>query len=219
MTSHYRNLLFGPSVKRAQEAIGSRKAYSRDGAVSNEADRLTEREAAFIAARDSFYMATIGFNGWPYVQHRGGPRGFVKIVTDRRLAFADFRGNRQLVSIGNLTEDNRVAIFFMDYVQRARLKMLGRVSTIDLATEPSLAEQLVDSDYGAVVERALLIDVEAYDWNCSQHIIPRFTVEEIAPGIERLQSRIVELEQQLAKLRRGQPGNQDSLHEASTGET
>jgi uncharacterized protein len=219
MTSHYRNLLFGPSVKRAQETIGSRKAYSRDGAAANEADRLTEREAAFIAASDSFYIATIGFNGWPYVQHRGGPRGFVKIVTDRRLAFADFRGNRQLVSVGNLNDDNRVAIFFMDYVQRARLKILGRVSTIDLATEAALAEQLVDTDYNAVVERALLIDVEAYDWNCSQHITPRYTIEEIAPGIERLQTRIAELEGQLAMLRRGRPGDQDRLHGAPTDAT
>jgi predicted pyridoxine 5'-phosphate oxidase superfamily flavin-nucleotide-binding protein len=200
MTSHYRNLLFGPNVKRAQDVIGSRKAYSRDDVAANEADRLTEREASFIAARDSFYMATIGFNGWPYIQHRGGQRGFVKIITDRRLAFADFRGNRQLISIGNLADDNRVAIFFMDYVQRARLKMLGRVSAIDLTTEPGLAEQLVDPDYGAVVTRGLIIDVEAYDWNCPQHITPRYSIEDIAPGIEKLQNRIVELESQLAQV-------------------
>lgn len=198
MTSHYRNLLFGPSVKRAQEAIGSHKAYSRDVAGANEADRLTEREASFIAARDSFYMATTGFKGWPYIQHRGGPRGFVKVVTDSQLAFADFRGNRQLVSIGNLSDDNRVAIIFMDYVQRARLKMLGRVRTIDLSTEPALPQQLVDPAYRAVVERGLLIDVEAYDWNCPQHITPRYTIDDINPGIEKLQMRIVELESQLA---------------------
>lgn len=200
MTSHYRNLLFGPSIMRAQEAIGSRKAYSHDGEAANEADRLTDREASFIAARDSFYMATIGFNGWPYVQHRGGPRGFVKVISERRLAFADFRGNRQLISIGNLADDNRVAIFFMDYVHRGRLKMLGRVSAIDLATEPGLAEQLVDPAYGAAVTGGLIIDVEAYDWNCPQHITPRYTIEDIAPGIEKLQKRITELETQLARL-------------------
>jgi uncharacterized protein len=199
MTSHFRNLLFGPSVKRAQEAIGSRKAYSRDEAAANQADRLTAREASFIAARDSFYMATIGCNGWPYIQHRGGPPGFVKVVTDSRLAFADFRGNRQLVSVGNLSDDDRVAIFFVDYVRRARLKMLGRARIFHLATEPALAEQLVDTGYGAVVERGLTIDVEAYDWNCSQHITPRYTIEDIAPGIDKLQSRIEELESQLAK--------------------
>lgn len=199
MTSHYRNLLFGPSVKRAQEGIGSRKAYSHDEAAANQADLLTAREASFIAARDSLYIATIGFNGWPYIQHRGGPPGFVKVVTESRLAFADFRGNRQLVSVGNLSEDNRVAIFFMDYLQRARLKMLGRAKVFELATEPALAERLVDPEYGAVAERGLSIDVEAFDWNCSQHITPRYTIADIAPGIETLQRRIAELESQLAK--------------------
>ena len=205
MTSRYRDLLFGPSVKHAQEVIGSRKAYSRDEATASQADRLTAREASFIAARDSFYLATIGFNGWPYIQHRGGPPGFVKVVSHRRLAFADFRGNRQLVTIGNLSDDNRVAIFFMDYVHRARLKMLGRARVFDEATEPALARQLADPGYGAVVERGLSIDVEAYDWNCSQHITPRYTIEDIAPGIEKLQTRIVELESELAKSESANP--------------
>lgn len=217
MTSHYRNLLFSPGIERAQEAIGSRKAYLRDGEAANEPDRLSEREASFIAARDSFYMATIGFNGWPYVQHRGGPRGFVKVLTDRRLAFADFRGNRQLISRGNLADDNRVAIFFMDYVQRARLKMLGRVSAIDLTIEPALAEQLVDPAYGATVTQGLMIDIEAYDWNCPQHITPRYTIEDIAPGIEKLQNRIVQLESQLTKLQRENNDLQGSVRGAQVG--
>lgn len=213
MTSYYRKLLFGPSIKRAQQAIGSRKAYERDGGAASEPDRLSEPEKAFIGARDSFYMATVGFNGWPYVQHRGGPRGFVKVVTDRRLAFADFRGNRQLISVGNLTDDNRVAIFFMDYPRRARLKVLGRAKALDLASEPALAELLVDPAYGAVVERGLSIDVEAYDWNCAQHIIPRYTIEDIAPGIDKLRNRIAELEAELGRLRGDDIGAEDSLHE------
>jgi uncharacterized protein len=194
MTSHYRKVLFSPSVKRTQAAIGSRKAYSRDDGAADEADRLTEREVSFVAERDSFYMATNGFDGWPYIQHRGGPRGFVKVVTDRRLAFADFRGNRQFISVGNLSDDDRVALIFMDYVRRARLKMFGRVKAINLANDPALEEQLVDSAYGAVAERGLLIDIEAFDWNCAQHITPRYTIEDITPGIKKLQTRIVELE-------------------------
>ena len=200
MTSHYRKVLFSPSVKRAQAAIGSRKAYSRDDAATDQADRLTEREASFVAARDSFYMATNGFDGWPYIQHRGGPRGFVKVLTDRELAFADFRGNRQFISVGNLSDDNRVAAIFMDYVQRARLKLLGRARTIDLAAEPALAERLVDPAYGAVAERGLAIEIEGYEWNCAQHITPRHTIEDITPGIERLEARIVELEALLAQV-------------------
>lgn len=204
MTSHYRNLLFTPAVKQAQEANGSRAAYARgDGPVS-EPDRLGEHEIAFIAERDSFYMATVSTTGWPYLQHRGGPRGFVKPVSDRQLGFADFRGNRQYVSLGNLADDGRAAFFFMDYVNRARLKLLGRVRCVDLAAEAGLRDKLRDPAYKAVIERGFVIDVEAFDWNCPQHITPRYTAEDIAPGIEKLQNRIAELEADNAALRKAQ---------------
>ena len=135
MTSRYLNLLFSPSVKTVQQQNGSRDAYARrDGA--SEPDRLTENEAQFIATRDSLYMASVGAGGWPYVQHRGGSPGFVKVLSERSLGFADYRGNRQYVSAGDLADDDRVALFMMDYARRARLKLLGRARTVDLATPP-----------------------------------------------------------------------------------
>lgn len=198
MTSHYRNLMFGPLVRAEQEAQGSRGAYARTEAPSVEPDRLTDREVSFISRRDSFYMATTGTDGWPYIQHRGGPPGFVKILSDRSLGLADFRGNRQYLSVGNLAGDDRAAFFFMDYAQRARLKLIGRVRIVDLKDVAALAVALIDRDYRGVVERGLVIDVEAYDWNCSQHITPRFTMDEIEPVIAALKARIAELEAQRA---------------------
>jgi predicted pyridoxine 5'-phosphate oxidase superfamily flavin-nucleotide-binding protein len=187
MTSHFLNVMFTPAVKAAQEKNGSRDAYARrDGAA--DPDRLTGAEAAFIAARDSFYMATVSETGWPYIQHRGGPPGFIKLLGDRAIGLADFRGNRQYVTVGNLSRDDRVALFFMDYPQRRRLKLLGRMRIVDLAASPELAAALVDDAYGARVERGLVIEVEAFDWNCSQHIVPRYTAEEIAPVIEALRA-------------------------------
>lgn len=203
MTQRYLNLLFSPAVKTAQDANGSRNAYAkRDGATS-EPDRLTENEAEFIATRDSFYMASVGADGWPYIQHRGGPAGFVKVLDDRTLGLADFAGNRQYISVGNLATDNRAALFFMDYARRTRLKLLGRVRQVDLAAMPDLAAALGNRGYAARVERGFLIDVEAFDWNCPQHITPRFTAAEIAPAVGKLEARIGELEAELARLRAG----------------
>ena len=198
MTSRFLNLVFTPSVKAAQESNGSRNAYARHDGATSEPDRLTENETQFIASRDSFYMATVGAGGWPYIQHRGGPAGFVKVLGERTLGIADFRGNRQYVSVGNLVDDNRAAFFFMDYARRARLKLLGRVRAVDLATAPDLAAAIVDQSYGARIERGLVIDVEAFDWNCPQHITPRFTLAEIAPSIETLKARVAELEKEIA---------------------
>lgn len=201
MTSRFLNVMFSPAVKAAQEANGSRNAYAnRDGAT--EPDRLTDNEAAFIASRDSFYMATIGNGGWPYVQHRGGPAGFVKVLSESTLGLADYRGNRQYVSVGNLADDNRAAFFFMDYPRRTRLKLLGRVRTVDSKANPDLAAALIDPAYKAAPERAFLIDVEAFDWNCPQHITPRYTLEDIAPSVEALKARIAELESELTAARR-----------------
>jgi predicted pyridoxine 5'-phosphate oxidase superfamily flavin-nucleotide-binding protein len=148
-------------------------------------------------------MATVGASGWPYVQHRGGPSGFIKVLDDRRIGIADFRGNRQYVRVGNLADNNRVALFLMDYPRRARLKLLGRARTVNLAEGPDLAAALVEEDYGAHIERGLVIEVEAYAWNCSQHITPRFTLTQFAPSIDALKARIIELEAELARARLG----------------
>ncbi len=199
MTAHFFDTVFTPSVKAAQEANGSRRAYARHEGAGREPDRLTELEAAFIASRDSFYMATVGEGGWPYIQHRGGPPGFVKVLSESALGLADFRGNRQYVSIGNLNHDGRAALFFMDYARRARLKLLGRARTVDLGAEPALAAAMVDAGYDAKVERGLVIEVEAFDWNCPRHITPRYTLGEIAPTIDSLKTRIAELEAALAR--------------------
>lgn len=179
MTGRYLSQLFTPAIKAAQQSHGSREAYERRAFAPDEQDRLTEMETRFIGARDSFYMATIGAGGWPYLQHRGGPPGFVKILDDRRLGFADFRGNRQYISVGNLAGDDRASLFFMDYAQRARLKLLGRIRVVDLAQSPDLAAALVDPSYKGRVERGMIVEVEAYDWNCPQHITPRYTLAEI----------------------------------------
>lgn len=204
MTSRYRDTLFSPAVKAAQERMGSRAA--QEAALADRApepDRLTGDEAAFISARDSFYMATNGADGWPYLQHRGGPPGFVRVLDDRTLGFADFRGNRQYISLGNLADDNRVSLFFMDYANRARLKVLGRMRVADLEAEPALASALVVGGYRGAVERGFVIAVEAFDWNCAQHITPRFTVGEVAAAVQALENRIATLEAELAAARGG----------------
>ena len=159
---------------------------------------MTENEAQFIATRDSFYTS-VGAAGWPYIQHRGGPAGFIKVLVERALGLADFRGNRQYVSVVNLADDNRVALFMMDYARRARLKLLGRARTVDLADAPDLANALIDQGYNAKVERGLIIELEAFDWNCPQHITPRFTLTEIEPSVTALKARIAELEAALAR--------------------
>lgn len=199
MTARYLNLLFSPAVKTVQQEHGSRGAYAkRDGA--SDPDVLTENEAQFIATRDSFYMASIGASGWPYVQHRGGPMGFLRVLGERTIGFADFRGNRQYVSVGNLADDNRVALFLMDYPRRARLKLLGRAKSVSFSEAPELATALIDQNYPAKAERAIVIELEAFDWNCSQHITERFTLAEIEPAIAALKSRIAELEAELTSV-------------------
>lgn len=204
MTERFFEIAFTPSVKAAQDANGSRSAYARMESESETApDLLTEQEAKFIAIRDSFYMATVSETGWPYVQHRGGPPGFVKVLGPSLLGMADFRGNRQYVTLGNVSKDDRASLFFMDYPMRQRLKLLVHVRSVDLADQPDLAAQIVDADYGAKVERAFLFQVEAYDWNCPQHITPRFTLEEVRPTIEAMEAQIADLEAQLEALRQG----------------
>lgn len=196
MGHKFAELAFTPNVKAEQVAQGSRGAYERGEKGENHHNVLGSREAHFIGLRDSFYMATVNETGWPYVQHRGGPVGFLKVLDEKTTGFADFRGNRQYVSVGNLKSDDRISLFLMDYANRARLKILGRARVVDTPDEATL-NRLALPAYAAQVERGLLISVEAFDWNCPQHITQRFTLEEIEAATEPLRKRIEELESAL----------------------
>jgi uncharacterized protein len=189
-----------PSVRAAQAANGSRDMWERFKGHRT-FDRFTDNEVAFIAERDSFYMATVSESGWPYVQHRGGPPGFLKVLDEKTLGFADFRGNLQYISLGNITADDRVALILVDYPNRARLKILAHMEVRDLAAEPDLAARLALPGYKAKLERAFLLHLETFDWNCSQHITPRYTMADIEVAVSSLQTRIAELEAENQALR------------------
>lgn len=200
MTHAFLGIAMTPSVRLAQEANGRAGLYDRPGsALSN--DRLGGAEASFIADRDSFYIASTSESGWPYVQHRGGPPGFLKPIDETTLAFADFRGNRQYLTLGNVAADNRVALILVDYPRRRRLKLLARMEARDLASDPELAAALARPEYRAKAERAFVLHVEAFDWNCPQHITPRFTQAEIAAASAPLHARLAELDAENAALR------------------
>lgn len=196
MGHKFAELAFTPNVKAEQGARGSRRAYERFEQGEDHHNVLGPQEAAFISRRDSFYMATVSETGWPYIQHRGGPVGFLKVLDETTIGFADFRGNRQYISVGNLKSDDRVSLFLMDYANKARLKILGRVRIVDASDEEAL-KQLAIPVYGAQVERGMLIAVEAFDWNCPQHITQRFTLAEVEAATESLRKRIEELERAL----------------------
>ena len=183
-----------PSVLAAQDRF-----YGHRAAIGSapERDSLTEEERIFIEARDSFYMATITESGWPYVQHRGGQKGFLRVVSATQLAFADYKGNRQLLSTGNLAANDRVALFLMDYPRRERLKILGRARIEDARQHPDLVEQLAETEVQRLVERLFFIDVISFDWNCPKYITPRFTAAEVEEAVAPLRRRIAELEAQL----------------------
>lgn len=186
MGHRFAEIAFTESVRNIQQAMGSRGSYTRMEGGEDYNHLISEREAQFITARDSFYMASVSETGWPYVQHRGGPVGFMKVLDEKTIGFADFSGNRQYVSTGNLRRDNRVSLFFMDYPNKTRLKLLGRVREISTDDWEQLAQLEVD-DYRAEVERGFIIDVEGFDWNCPQHITPRYTesyVEELSAPLK-----------------------------------
>ena len=171
MAYGFLNIATTPSVKAAQQANGSAQFW--EGFKGRrEFARFTENERQFIAQRDSLYMATVSESGWPYVQHRGGPPGFLRVVDDKTLAFADFRGNRRYISVGNLAADNRAALILMDYPHRQRLKIYGRVEAKDLRSDPEFAAALAMPGYRAKTERVSLVHLETFDWNCPQHITP-----------------------------------------------
>jgi hypothetical protein len=189
-----------PNVRAMQAAMGSERLW-QDLKGHREFDKFTPNEVAFIAERDSFYMATVSETGWPYVQHRGGPRGFLKVVDEKTLAFADYRGNRQYVSVGNLGADDRAALILVDYAGRARIKIYAHVEAIPLDANPALAELVAEPGYKAKSERILLLHLVAFDWNCPQHITRRFNEAEIAEAVRPLRNRLTALEVENAQLR------------------
>jgi len=200
MSYGFLDIAVTPSVRAVQAKMGADRIW-QDFKGHRAFDRFTENEAAFIAARDSFYMASVSETGWPYVQHRGGPSGFLKLVDDRTLAFADYRGNRQYISTGNLAADNRACLFLMDYAHRARLKIYVRAETLGLDADPALTELVTVPGYRAKLERVFRLHLETFDWNCPQHITPRFTEQEISEAVQPLRDRLAQFETENAELR------------------
>ena len=190
------DVAFTPSVKHEQEKRGSRAAYAKVEARGGWADRITPEVAAYVAAVDTFFLATASREGQPYVQHRGGPKGFLKVLDDKTLAFADFRGNRQFISVGNLAENDRVFLFLPDFAERQRIKVWGRARVVE--DDPDLLRRLASPGYDGVPERAILVTVDAWDSNCRQHITARFTAAEVEAAVAPLRWRIAELEAKLA---------------------
>lgn len=200
MSRAFSDITFTEHVKAAQSLYGSRAANQGFEQADDPRSELTAREMEFIGARDSFYQATVGDNGWPYVQHRGGPPGFIRVLDTRTIGFADFRGNVQYISVGNLMGDERISLFLMDYANRRRLKIWGRARIVHEADDPALLSRLEVASYRARVERGILIRVEAWDWNCPQHITPRFTEAEIEQRMEALRAENAGLKARLAEL-------------------
>ena len=201
MAYGFMDIALTPSVLAAQGEMGADHLWTAFKG-QRQSDRFTANEAAFLAARDSFYIASVSETGWPYVQHRGGPAGFLKMIDDRTLAFIDYRGNRQYISTGNFKANDRGCLILVDYARRARLKIYGHVEKLALDDDPALTERVTDTAYGAKAERIFRLRLDAFDWNCPQHITPRFTEHEIAAAVQPLRARVAELERENALLRR-----------------
>lgn len=203
MAKNFAEIAFTEAVKKLQEKHGSRKSYERMEKLSI-VDGLTSNEITFIQNRDSFYLATIGVKEFPYIQHRGGPKGFLKIIDSKRIGFIDFIGNKQYVSVGNIATNNNVSLIMIDYPTRTRLKIFAKAEVVELRDNTELYESLDLKDYKFRPERMLVFHIEAYDWNCPQHIKPRYTVDEINEAflpqkdyIEKLEAEIRELKEKL----------------------
>jgi len=194
------DLASSPSVRAVQAEMGVDQLWT-PGAVDRVSEAFTPNEVAFIAERDSFYMASVSETGWPYVQHRGGPPGFLKVLDETTLAFADYAGNRQYISTGNLDADDRVALILVDYPRRARLKILAHAERLALDAEPDLLARVSVPGYRARPERIFRLRLAAFDWNCPQHIVPRFTEAEIARAVAPLRDRLAALEAENQQLR------------------
>ena len=189
-----------PGVIAAEERNGSAKFFENFKG-HRDFDRLGQNEREFLAARESFYMATISESGWPYVQHRGGPKGFLKVLDEKTMGFADFRGNLQYISLGNIATRDKTSLFFMDYPNRTRLKMFVHTEERSLDGDPTLSAALTLPGYKAKVERALIFHLEAFDWNCPQHITPRYTKEELQPIFDSIESQLQQLRAENNDLR------------------
>src|SRR5437660_4467917 len=196
MAAKFIELTFTDSVRKAQEHYHGKSQHVEK---APERDALTQDEKAFIHSRDSFYLATISETGWPYVQHRGGQPGFLRVISPTALAFADYKGNHQLLSTGNLAVNDRVSLFLMDYPQRTRLKILGHARVEDARRHPELVKRYSTPDIQRIVERVFFIDVVSFDWNCQKYITPRYTAAEVEKACLPLRQRIAELEAQLKK--------------------
>ena len=206
MSKHYGSIAFTDAVVGVQREYGSDGFYGRKRVQGNAApgiDALTDDEREYLAERDSFYLATVSETGWPYVQYRGGPRGFLRVIDDHTIGWADFRGNLQYISTGNVGGDDRVALIALDYAHQRRLKIFGHARVVTVAEDPALVKSFADPDYSAEVERAVLVTVEAFDWNCQQHITPRFSAAELEPHLAPLRRQLADLQAENARLREG----------------
>jgi predicted pyridoxine 5'-phosphate oxidase superfamily flavin-nucleotide-binding protein len=200
MTAPTSDVAFTEAVKALQSLAGSRAHYAKMEEEGGWRDTVTDELAQFIAERDSFYLGTATAEGQPYIQHRGGPKGFLKVVDEKTLAFADYVGNRQYITAGNLTENDKAYIFLMDYPNRRRIKIWGRARGVH---DKERIAELFDKGYKAKPQAAIEFVIEAWDVNCPQHITPRLSEAELAPAIEKLHTRIAELEAEVARLKRG----------------
>jgi predicted pyridoxine 5'-phosphate oxidase superfamily flavin-nucleotide-binding protein len=204
VSKHYGSVAFTGAVRDVQREHGSQAFYDRrriQGTASPGIDALTDDEKDYLAERDSFYLATVSETGWPYVQFRGGPVGFIHTVDDHTIGWADFRGNLQYISTGNLAGDDRVALIAMDYPHKRRLKIFGHARIVTAEEDPALLRTFADPGYDATVERAVLVTVEAFDWNCPQHITARFTAAELEPYLTPLRDQLAALQAENARLR------------------
>ena len=203
MGRRFQEIAFTPLVKEHQKEHGSRGQYDRmEKSAPQGNDTLGSAEQDFIQRRDSFYMASVSETGWPYIQHRGGPKGFVHVLNPSLIGFADYRGNKQYISLGNFDHDNRVALFFMDYPYQTRLKILGRIEAHEHdSMAPELIKSFRSKDDSSVIERVILIQVEGFDWNCPQHITPRYTAEELEQTLAPVRERLANLETENAALK------------------
>lgn len=200
MAKNFAEIAFTDAVKTLQEKYGSRKSYERMEKFSV-IDGLTDNEMSFIENRDSFYLASIGVKEFPYVQHRGGPKGFLKVLDTKRIGFIDFIGNRQYVSVGNMATNNNVSLIMIDYPSRSRLKIFAKAEIVELDDNSELLKTLNLDNYKFRPERMMVFHIEAYDWNCPQYITPRYTTEEIEAAFLPQQKHITSLEQEIRELK------------------
>ncbi|MCV7420380.1 pyridoxamine 5'-phosphate oxidase family protein [Mycobacterium yunnanensis] len=211
MSTHYGAIAFTDAVVDVQREHGSDGFYGRkrvQGRAAPGTDALTDDEREYLADRDGFYLASVSETGWPYVQFRGGPTGFLRVVDEHTIGWADFRGNLQYITTGNVSGDDRVALIVLDYAQRRRLKIFGHARVVTVTDDPALVKSFADPDYAADVERAVLVTVEAFDWNCQQHITPRYSAAELEPHLAPLRQQLADLRAENARLREGLEGGE-----------